>query len=174
MCANVARKQNSPKRRTEMNNTTVAEPPRTFQVQIDDKTFEIKDPVVTGRQLLDLAGKRPADEFIVLQFLSDGLLEDIRLEETTDLRGRGVERFLTFESDRIFRFILDDREFEWGAPRITGKTLKKLAEVDASVFDVWQEIRGAEDRKIGDRDEANLDAKGTERFFTAQKTTTEG
>jgi hypothetical protein len=157
-----------------MNNTTVAESPRTFQVQIDDKTFEIKDPVVTGRQLLDLAGKRPADEFIVLQFLSDGLLEDIRLEETTDLRGRGVERFLTFESDRIFRFILDDREFEWGAPRITGKTLKKLAEVDANVFDVWQEIRGAEDSKIGDRDEANLDAKGTERFFTAKKTTTEG
>ena len=75
-----------------MNNTTVAESARTFQVQIDDKTFEIKDPVVTGRQLLDLAGKRPADEFIVLQFLSDGLLEDIRLEETTDLRGRGVER----------------------------------------------------------------------------------
>jgi hypothetical protein len=157
-----------------MSNTTIAEPRRTFEVQIDDKTFKTTDPVITGRQLLDLAGKRPADEFIVLQFLADGLLEDIRLDETTDLRKAGVERFLTFESDRIFRFILDDREFDWGAPRITGRTLKKLARVDASAFDVWQEIRGAEDRKIGDRDEANLDAKGTERFFTAKKTTTEG
>jgi hypothetical protein len=157
-----------------MNNTTVAEPPRTFEVQIDDKTFKIKDPVVTGRQLLDLAGRRPADEFIVLQFLSDGLLEDVRLDETTDLREPGVERFLTFKSDRIFRFILDDREFNWGAPRITGTTLKKLAEVDASAFEVWQEIRGAEDRKIADREEANLDEKGIERFFTAKKTTTEG
>jgi len=157
-----------------MSNTAVAEPPRTFQVQIDDKTFKIKDPVVTGRQLLDLAGKKPADDFVVLQFLSDGLLEDVRLDETTDLRQPGAERFLTFKSDRIFRFILDDREFNWAAPRITGRTLKNLAQVDADLFDVWQEIRGAEDRKIADREEANLDEKGTERFFTAKKTTTEG
>lgn len=157
-----------------MNTTTVAEPRGTFEVRIDDKTFKTTDPVITGRQLLDLAGKRPADEFIVLQVLSDGLLEDVRLDETTDLRHPGVERFITFESDRIFRFILDDREFNWGAPRITGMTLKKLAGVDPAVFDVWQEIRGAEDRKIADREEANLDAKGTERFFTAKKTTTEG
>ena len=57
---------------------------------------------------------------------------------------------------------------------ITGRTLKKLAGVDPSTFDVWQEVPMAQDKKIGNREEANLEEKGTERFFTAKKTTTEG
>ena len=158
-----------------MSNVAAApEPHRAFQVRIDDQPFEIRDPIVTGRQILDLAGKRPASEFVVLQFLPDGLLEEIRLEETTDLGERGVERFITFESDRIFRFTLDEREFAWGAPRISGAKLKELAGVDPTKFDVWQEVRKSDDRLIADKDEANLDEKGTERFFTAAKTTTEG
>jgi hypothetical protein len=158
-----------------MSNATVThEPRRAFQIRIDDQPFEIHDPVVTGRQILDLAGKRPVSEFVVLQYLPDGLLEEIRLEETTDLRERGVERFITFESDRIFRFTLDEREFAWGAPVISGAKLKELAGVDPAKFDVWQEVRKSDDRLIGDKEKANLDDKGTERFFTAAKTTTEG
>lgn len=147
---------------------------RRFQVVIDEQNFQIGDPVVTGRQLLDLAGKRPVDQFIILQFLPDGLLEEIRLEETTNLRESGAEKFITFHSDRTFRFTLDGRGFEWGAPMITGRTLKKLAGVDPSTFDVWQEVPMAQDKKIGNREEADLEEKGTERFFTAKKTTTEG
>lgn len=158
-----------------MSNVAAApQPHRGFQIRIDEQPFEIRDPIVTGRQILDLAGKRPPSDFVVLQYLPDGLLEEIRLEETTDLGERGVERFITFESDRIFRFTLDEREFVWGAPRISGAKLKELAGVDPSKFDVWQEVRKSDDRLIADKDEANLDEKGTERFFTAAKTTTEG
>lgn len=153
---------------------TAAEPHRAFQIRINDQPFEVRDPVVTGRQILDLAAKRPASEFIVLQFLPDGLLEEIRLEESTDLRERGVERFITFESDRIFRFTLDEREFVWGAPLISGAKLKELAGIDPAKFDVWQEVRKSDDRLFDDKEKANLDEKGTERFFTAAKTTTEG
>lgn len=155
-------------------NVSTAEPRRALQLNIDGKIFEVRDPVVNGRQILDLAEKRPASEFVVLQFLSSGLLEDIRLDETVDLRERGTERFITFKSDRLFRFTLDEREFVWGAARITGAKLKELAGVDAATYDVWQEMQKSEDRKIADADEANLDEKGTERFFTAKKTTTEG
>jgi hypothetical protein len=158
-----------------MSNVAAApEPQRAFQVRIDDQPFEIRDPIITGRQILDLAGKRPASEFVVLLYLPDGLLEEIRLEESTDLRERGAERFITFQSDRIFRFTLDEREFVWGAPMISGAKLKELAGVDPTKFDVWQEVRKSDDRLIGDKEEANLDEKGTERFFTAAKTTTEG
>jgi hypothetical protein len=158
-----------------MSNVTAApETRRAFQVCIDDQPFEVRDPIITSRQVLDLAGKRPASDYVVLQYLPDGLLEHLRLEETTDLRVKGVERFITFESDRVFRFTLDEREFSWGAPRISGAKLKELAGVDPAKFDVWQEARKSDDRLIGDKEEANLDEKGTERFFTAAKTTTEG
>lgn len=145
-----------------------------LQIKIDGKLFEIDDPVVTGRQILDLAKKHPASDYVVLQFLPDGLLEQIRLEERTDIRQKGVERFITFLTDRIYRFTLDEREFVWGAARISGATLKELAGIDPTKFDVWQEIPKADDRLIKDKDEADLNEKGTEKFFTAAKTTTEG
>ena len=153
---------------------TTPESKRGLQINIDGELFEVRDPVITGRQVLDLAGKRPASDYVVLQYLPDGLLEDVRLDETTDLRAKGVERFNTFKSDRIYRFILDEREFDWGAPLISGAKLKELAGVDPAKFDVWQEVQKSDDRLIGDKDEANLDEKGTERFFTATKSTTEG
>lgn len=145
-----------------------------LRITIDQQAFEVHDPVLTGRQILDLAGKRPASDFVVLLFLPDGLLEEIRLEETVEVRARGIERFLTFKSDRIFRFIVDEREFVWGDQFITGGQLKELAQVSRGDYEVWQEIPRGEDRRIGNDEKADLGEKNTERFFTAKKKTTEG
>jgi len=65
------------------------------------------------------------DEYLISLILRGGQLEDIRLDETVDLQRPGVERFLTWRSDRSFRFVIDGRRFEWGAPYITGLKLKE-------------------------------------------------
>jgi len=57
----------------------------THRIQIDEQTYSVEDPVITGLQLLDLVGKRPADEYLIFQVLQGGQLEEIRLDETTDL-----------------------------------------------------------------------------------------
>ena len=145
-----------------------------FRVRIDDGRFVFADPVVTARQLLDEARKRPVEDFLIFLKLRNGLLEDLRLDETVDLRKRGVEQFLTFKSDRSFRFELDGRRFEWGAALITGRTLKKLAGVDLERYGVWQEVRGGEDQPIGDNESVDLSKEGLERFFTGVTQTTEG
>jgi Multiubiquitin len=145
-----------------------------YKVCIDDVDYSINDPIVTGQQMLDLATKRPAVEFLVFQFLKNGQLESIRLDETTDLRKPEIERFLTFKSDRAFSFTLDGRRFEWGEAKISGLWLKKLAQVDPASYGVWQEIKGKEDRLIGNGDFADLTTQGVERFFTGKQTTTEG
>ena len=157
-----------------MTTALILEPLRAIKITIDDQPFDVRDPVQTGRQLLDLAGKRPASDYAVLQFLPDGLLKEVELGETTDLRGSGVTRLITFQTDRLFRFTLDEREFIWGETLISGATLKKLAGVENTAYDVWQEMHKADDRKIGDNEKANLGEKGVERFFTAKRTTTEG
>jgi hypothetical protein len=141
---------------------------------LDFAPYLIDDPIVTGRQLLDLAKCRPADEHIIFQLLHDGLLEEIRLEETTDLRERGIEKFLAFRSDRSFRFLLDGRQFEWGGVHITGLTLKKLAEVDPATHGVWLVVRGGDDKKIGNDELVDLSQPGVEKFFTGVDQTTEG
>lgn len=136
---------------------------------------EIEDPVPTGRQLLEAAGVHPVIDYEVFQVLNNGMLERVRQDETTDLRSSGVEKFLVFRSDASFRFVLDDREFEWGAKFITGLTLKKLASVAPATYGVWQEVRGSgEDRAIGDTELVDLSKSGVERFFTGLKATTEG
>ena len=89
-------------------------------IQVDEAKLIINDPVVTGRQILESAGHFPPEEFLVFQRLTNGQLEEIRLDETVDLRDRGIERFHTFRSDRSFRFVIDGRRFEWGMATIPG------------------------------------------------------
>ena len=150
-----------------------------YRIQFGNERLEyraavINDPVPTGRQLLETAAALPATEHLVFRVLANGLLEELRLDETTDLRTAGVEKFLVFRSDRSFRFDLDGRVFEWGLAQILGLTLKKLAAVDPATYGVWQEIRGADDKKIEDAASADLSTAGTERFFTGIIKTTEG
>jgi len=142
--------------------------------QLNFKPAILHDPVPTGRQLLEESGARPVEEHLVFQVLRSGLLEELRLDETTDLRIGGVERFLVFRNDRSFRFELDGRVFEWGGELISGLTLKKLAEVDLATYGVWLEVRGSEDAQIPDEKLVNLAVPGVERFFTGIVQTTEG
>lgn len=145
-----------------------------YKIQVDEISHPVNDPIVTGQQLLDLAGKRPSDQFLVYQVLSNGQMEGLRPDETVDLTRSGVERFLTYHSDRAFFFTLDGRKIEWPTSTITGRKLKDLAKVDPATYEIWQEVRGADDRAIEDRELVSLAATGTERFFTGKKTTTEG
>ena len=102
------------------------------------------DPVLTGRQLLEFADRIPATEHLVFVLRQDRQLEDIDLEESIDVREPGHDRFLTFRSDRIFYFTLDDRRQPWGAKEITETTLRELAGVGPD-YRVWQERRQEED-----------------------------
>ena len=126
----------------------------------------IWDPVPTGVQILEAAGVTSPVEYVAYRVLQNGLLEELRPDETTDLRDSGTERFIVFRTDRSFRFLLNDRSFDWGAPHITGLTLKKLESVDLATMDVWLEIPGAAGRRIGDQEFVDLAAPGVERFFT--------
>lgn len=134
----------------------------------------IVDPLPTGRQILEAAGVQPTLEHSVFQVLRNGQLEGLRFDEATDLRSRGVEKFLIFHSDRSFRFELDGSVFEWGSCRIQGRVLKTLAKVDLATYGVWQEVPGQDDRAIGDEQFADLTPEGVERFFTGIVKTTEG
>lgn len=142
--------------------------------QLEYRPGVVHDPVPTGRQLLEVAGALPIEEHLVFQLLRTGMLEELRPDETTDLRQKGLERFLVFRNDRSFRFELDGRVFEWGGELISGLTLKKLAQVDLTTYGVWLEVRGAEDESIPDNKLVNLAAPGVERFFTGIVRTTEG
>jgi hypothetical protein len=134
--------------------------------KLEYQPFVIADPVPTGRQVLEVAGLLPAAEHILLAVLTDGMLEEVRLDETVDIFPRGVERFIAFKSDRTFRFILDDRRFEWGAAHILGRVLLVLSVLDPDKHGVWLERQGEPDLFIKDEDCVPLGGKEIERFRT--------
>lgn len=149
-----------------------------FPVLIADEDLNFKkhvfdDPKVLGRQLIEAAGGRLVDEHVAIAILPNGDFEDIRLDESYDLRGCGVEKVLVARSDRSFKFKIDDADLEWPRACISGFVLRKLAKLPPN-YNLWQEIPGQHDRKIADTDVINLVDAGVERFVSLIDQTTEG
>ena len=68
---------------------------RSYRIRIDKHKYTVHSHHITGRQLLELAGKVPVDCYEIYQKLHGGYLKKIGLNETVDLHACGVERFQT-------------------------------------------------------------------------------
>ena len=114
---------------------------------LDFRGIEVADSVPLGRQILAAAGVNPRDGYSLFAILPTGDFEEVRLDETYDLRGRGAERFVAFQTDREFKLTLNDAQIRWGERELRGSALYALAAAgdDDGVFLV---VRGGEDRLI--------------------------
>ncbi len=126
--------------------------------------YVLRDPVPSGRQIIAAAGHRDPTGYIVLQWLPDGALEELRLEELTDVAARGIERFIVVESDRSFRLEVDGLRLEWPCALITAGTVKVLAGRNEESLAVVLERQDHPDQGLDDDDIVDLSAKGVEKF----------
>jgi Multiubiquitin len=150
---------------------------RAYRIQfaldnLNFRSIEVADPIPLGRQIFAAAGVDARGEHSLFAILPPGDFEDIRLDEPFDLRGRGVEQFVAFRTDRDFKLTLDDRQITWGKPAIRGSDLYKLANVGNEQA-VFLEIRGGTDKLIEAEEMIDLTAPGIERFITAPRPTHE-
>lgn len=148
-------------------------PARVYRVLLaeGDLNFQhrqVTDPVPLGRQLLEAAALDPRQGYSLFAILPSGDFEDVRLNEPFDLRERGAERFIAFETDRDFKLILNDDELRWGKPVISGAVLYGLAKPGDNEA-VFLEVQGGEDRLIEHNELLDLTGAGIERFITAPK-----
>lgn len=107
----------------------------------------LRDPVPLGRQILAAAGLEPVEDFSLFAILPDGAFEDLRLDEPFDLRGRGVEKFVAFRSDRAFSLTVRGKQVSWGKPAISGRELYRLAGAEPEEA-LFLEVPGGTDRLI--------------------------
>ena len=136
-------------------------------------THVIEDPEPLGRQIIRTTGVHPVEDYVTLALLADGVMEEVGLDVTFDLRARGAGKFIVLQADSLCRFMLDGNERLWNGS-ITGRTLKLLAGVDLKRFALYQDVKGQEDLLIRDTDQVDLTKKGVEKFYTAVAQTTEG
>jgi hypothetical protein len=140
---------------------------------VNYRDASVADPIPLGRQILAASGVRDVENHSLFAILPNGEFEDVRLDETFDLRGKGTELFAYFETDRSFNFTIEERQMSWGKNLISGKALRNLAGVDER-YTIYLEVRGGHDRPIADTDLVDLSGKGIERFITVIRETTEG
>jgi hypothetical protein len=131
-----------------------------FTATINGNSIRFSDPVPSARQILNATDFVPADECILIQVLTHGT-RSVGLDETVDLRLPGVEVFWAFKADRIYRFTVDERGFEWGAAAIKESRLRTIAHVkDDDVLVLEQ--KNHPDHELGPDDEVRLAEPGTE------------
>lgn len=117
-----------------MNAATSSQQPASFSIEIagSDLAFVavgVSDPILTGRQILSYRDIHSKDEFVVLQWLPSGDIEEVRPDETVDVRQPAAARFIVARTDRLFRFILNDRSIGWPDRDIDTTKLRRLGQL---------------------------------------------
>ena len=92
---------------------------KSYKIQIDKETHEVQEPLITGRGLLELAGKKPVEQYAVYLKVPGGQPKRIPLDEVVDLREPGKEKFLTLPLDQTEglgarrEFVLPEEDQQW-------------------------------------------------------------
>ena len=140
-----------------------------FPTTVNDVEFRFADPVADGGQILGEAGFLPAGDHVLIQLLRHGT-RSVGLDEPVDLREKGTEAFWAFKSDRVFRFTVSDRGYEWGSGSITEPELRRIAGVgDAEVLVLE---RNGMDKVLDTADVLDLAGSGTEHLRIAKRLVT--
>lgn len=71
-----------------------------YKIRIDKEYFVVEVHELNGKQLLELAGKRPYEKYAIFQKMKHGHTEKIKYDQEVDFRTHGIERFITQKLDQ--------------------------------------------------------------------------
>lgn len=129
--------------------------------------YNTNDPVLSGRDVLQKAGLKPASDHVLIELTNPGT-RSVGLDETVDLATTGREVFYAFVSDRTYNFTVDELGYEWGAPTITEAQLREVTGADDSLVFVLERT-DQPDQVIEEGKSVDLEAKGTEHIRTKKR-----
>lgn len=73
---------------------------RGYRIKINGDSYVVHDPIVTGREILTLAGLLPAEDYTLRVKFTGERPQKVGLDEELDLRHRGVEKFKALPRDQ--------------------------------------------------------------------------
>lgn len=133
------------------------------QVTVNGIDVPLNDHTPIGRQVLTAGRFSPVDEYILVQRLEDGTLEEIGLDEQARLTAHAGE-FFAWKADRVFYFVLDDRRYPW-TDSIAEHMLRYLGEVPTNKS-IWLERKDVADEEVSQDTVVRLDGAGVEHFYS--------
>lgn len=132
---------------------------------LDFRPLHVSDPQLTGAQILRYVDATPQEAFVVLHWLPSGDIEELRPDETAELSSDDAARFIVAKTDRLFRFVLNDRSFAWPDRKIDAGTVRTLGDIEAgeSLFIRREEVA---DEPLADGGQVVLAEAGVEVIYS--------
>ena len=146
---------------------------RHYNLKIDETIFRVAGNSISGKEILALVHKDPADHFVVQRFShADDVV--IELDQTVDLAAPGIEKFdVVRKTPEVLRITIDDVQYTPPKAAMTGQELRALPNPPiAATRDLWLDVPGKDDLKIAVGQLVNL-ANGMV-FYTAPSTINPG
>lgn len=137
-----------------------------YRYSVNEISYKSVDPQLTGRDILRHGGFDPASDHVLIQVDRPGS-HSVGLDDLVDLTEEGRETFWAFASDRIFTFTVDERGYEWGAPKISEAELRDVSGV-SDKKDFVLDRQDAPDQPIHEGETVDLEARGAERIRTVR------
>lgn len=126
-------------------------------------------PEPDAARILEKAGFLPPADHILIQQLHRET-RSVNLEDTVDLRLKGQTMFWAFKSDRIFRFTLDGRGYDWGEAHIGEPIIREIGDVAEDEIVVLD--RDGKRIELKPEDVLDLGHAGTEHLHTTKRLVT--
>jgi hypothetical protein len=123
----------------------------------------------TARQVLAAMGLIPHVEYVVLQWLPGGDIEELRPEEPVDMTDATIPKLIVARADRTFRLVLNDRSLEWPESEISHGALQTLGAIDSNQ-QIYLVRENAPDHLIAPGERVNLSAEGVEILYSKSGT----
>jgi hypothetical protein len=78
------------------------EPPKgdRYLIKVDRAFYKVESGCLLGREILDIAGKKPIERFQLNQKLRGGVIKPVKYDEKVCFWEPGIERFMTIPLDQ--------------------------------------------------------------------------
>lgn len=71
-----------------------------YLIRVDRANFKVDQESMTGKEILELAGKTPVQRYQLNQKLRGGVVEKVEYNQKVDFTTPGIERFMTIPLDQ--------------------------------------------------------------------------
>lgn len=124
----------------------------------------VTDRTPTARQVLAAMNLAPHNDYVVLQWLPGGDIEEVRPEELVDMTDATIPKLIIAKADRTYRLVLNDHSLEWPDDKISEDALRTLGAIEDSL-QIYLSRDEEADLLIGSGDKVNLRADGVETLY---------
>lgn len=71
-----------------------------YIIKVDREKYKTESECLTGKEILELAGKNPFNRFQLNQKIKGGQVSKIEYDQKVDFTAPGIERFMTLPLDQ--------------------------------------------------------------------------